>query len=152
MLPRALPRPPEGRFAVGRPPEGRFAVGRPPEGRLALGLPPEGRCPALGRPPEGRCPALGRWPGFCPAPGRCPAAGRWSGRRTCWPPLPRQSMRFWTPPRRLLFPIFCRTLLLLYLTPWRCSGLCCQLLPPKGLTRGRLMLMLLLFQLHPPPQ
>ena len=36
--------------------------------------------------------------------------------------------------------------------PWRWAGLCCQLLPPSGLTRGRLMLMLLLPQLTPPPQ
>src|SRR5262245_38649595 len=144
MLPSALPP---------RPREGRCAVRFPPDGRLALALPPDGRCPALGRPPEGRWPALGRWPAFCPAPGLCPAPGRSPpGLRTCWPPLPRKSIRFCAPPRRLLLPNFCRTLLLLYLTPWRCSGLCCQLLPANGLTLGRLMLMLLLFQLKPPPQ
>jgi hypothetical protein len=47
--------------------------------------------------------------------------------RTWSPPRPRKSIRFWTP----------RTLPLLYLTPWRCSGLCCQLFPPNGFTLGR---------------
>ena len=43
-------------------------------------------------------------------------------------------------------------LAMLYRTPRRCAGLCCQIFPFNGLTTGRFTLIAFLFQLIPPPQ
>src|SRR5262249_14110535 len=128
---------------------------------LSRGPPPEGLVPALGRLPPGRAPAPAPPPGRLPAPGpegRLPTLPpprlpppilplSPPGLSTCSPPRPRKSMRLFAPPRRSLLPNFWRTSLLPYLTPWRCSGRCCQLLPPPGRFPGLLILILLLFQL-----
>src|SRR5262249_24172253 len=105
-------------------------------GRYLPPPPPLGRLPAQG--PEGRLP-----PPILPPPAPLSPPGL----RTCSPPRPRKSMRLPLPARRSLLPNFCRTSLLPYRTPWRCSGRCCQLLPPPGRLRGLWILMLLLFQL-----
>ena len=52
----------------------------------------------------------------------------------------------------LVLPKRCCTFTLLYRTPPRCAGLCCQTLPLNGLTTGRFTLIVFLFQLIPPPQ
>src|SRR5215471_17773756 len=127
-------KPPPPRAATPpRPPPPPKLCRAPTEGRLAtLGL-LAGRGPALGR-FAGRFPALGRFAGRFPTPGRL--AG---------PRFPR-------PGPRLLAPNRCCTFVLAYLTPRRCAGLCCQLLPMLLMLTVRFTLMLFLFQLIPPPQ
>src|SRR5579872_997296 len=82
---------------------------------------PVRRSATLARLPPPRSPRL---------PARSPVLGRLPpGLSTCWPLLPRKSMRSAAPALRLLLPNLCWTFALLYRTPWRCEGLCCQLFP-----------------------
>src|SRR5262245_4062944 len=147
--------PPLGRLAPEEGPPPALAC-LPPLGRLAPDegpFPFAGlawlRSPALGRLPEPRSPRLPRSPprsapaappasAPAAAPPRSPPPRRSPGPRsprlarsppglsTCWPLRPRKSLRAALPARRLLLPNFCCTLAFLYLTPWRCCGLCCQ--------------------------
>ena len=87
-------------------------------------------------------------PGRCPAPGRSPPSGPKhlisTASAEIHPILTSATKGIVTEPRanvRIVVP-----------HPYAMAGLCCQLFPPNGLTLGRLMLMLLLPQLHPPPQ
>src|SRR5215831_2289167 len=132
------------------PPVGPLAPAPAP---LAFLVPPPFAClvwprsPALGRLPAPRSPRSPRAPPAIapaappaiapaaappspppPSPGpRSPSPARSPpGLSTCWPLRPRKSLRAALPARRLLFPNFCCTLAFLYLTPWRCCGLCCQ--------------------------
>ena len=95
-------------------------------------------------------PATGRFAGSVPTLGR--SATPPPGLSTCWPPLPRKSGRGRFPATILVLPKRCCTFTLLYRTPRRCAGLCCQIFPFNGLTMGRFTLIAFLCQLIPPPQ
>src|SRR6185503_12499976 len=156
----ALPRELDARADAPPPPD---PENPPPLLRLLAPPPPRSNPPP---PPRSMLLVLGRLPPEAPPRSPMPPvlAARLSSPRSmvdiCWRPcsaLPRYCSRDWVARASAPRPYFDAVPLSRYAAPFRCSGLCCHLLPPWMLLRLpvlmlvlRLMLISLLFQPIPP--
>ena len=127
----------------------RIAAARPLRGPLSCARPLRGRCPALGR-----CEAAARAQAGPPPPGRCPAPGPSAAGPQDLIAATAAKIHTVLDTATVIIAELLAHVRIVVSHALTVFGRCCQLLPLSGFTLGRLILMLLmlLFQLIPPPQ